>query len=162
MGIIGSVDANYVPMKCEINVLPKNSERLKMLCKSFSEVALETELTLPDEWEKFSISNNMVKGNTKQERAALALSFITDNIALPYLNKVFNEGKIVAEVAIRGFKRINTPEATQILIDKLIANEDYHVVDYARPEISELYRTTKNPTIKSMLEEVKPIWKWSK
>lgn len=79
-----------------IQVTPRDPARLKVVCKKLTEGAMNV-----NAWEA--------------SKAAFALSYVDDPLAVPYLGRVLKESFAGKEAAISGLARIGNPEAVQIL-----------------------------------------------
>ena len=113
---------NFRPKEFIIVIEQKNKDHLKTLCESWIDIALEG-ANEPTKFTEEEMNREIMKlrihfGDTKQQDAAKAISFIQDNVALPYLLRLMNtkDSRLVI-IAKYGFRRIGTLEAAQHLID---------------------------------------------
>jgi hypothetical protein len=79
-----------------IQVTPRDPKRLKSVCEELTKGAMNV-----NAWEA--------------SRAAFALSYVNDPLAVPYLGRVLKESFAGKDAAISGLARIGNPEAVQIL-----------------------------------------------
>lgn len=79
-----------------IQVTPRDPERLKSVCEELRKGAMNV-----NAWEA--------------SKAAFALSYVDDPIAVPFLGRVLRESFAGKDAAISGLARIGNPEAVQIL-----------------------------------------------
>jgi hypothetical protein len=93
----GTPIAPAPPPEIPIQVTPRDPKRLGSVCE---------ELT------KKAMMNLNSQGGV---RAASALSYVDDPIAVPYLGRVLEESFAGKEAAISGLARIGNPEAVQLL-----------------------------------------------
>lgn len=89
----------FEPLRLEI--LERNTERLRQVSESLTRQAVES------------------TDIQEAADAALALSHITDPVAVPYLEKALKEGRSVWQYAIPGLARIANREAIETLISAL-------------------------------------------
>jgi hypothetical protein len=94
---IKSPDAQEMRLRVD----PSDPERLERVCAKLEEVTLGS-----SDYE------------TRAE-AALALSYVSDPVALPHLGEVLRRGGVLRGVAIEGLVRIGTPKAVEILTSNL-------------------------------------------
>ncbi len=81
-----------------LQVLPRNPERLEKVANSLLEQA------------------GSVRDKAQAMEAALALSYMDDPVAIPYLEKLLNRDSSLAGYASAGLERIATPDAVLILL----------------------------------------------
>ncbi len=86
-----------------LDVLPENLEHLKKVSSQFVQQILQS--------------------GSYEERAeaALALGYVNDSIAVPYLQEALNSNKMIKPIVIKGLERIGDKNAVQALIT--IVNE---------------------------------------
>jgi len=82
----------------EITIGPRNVPRLQSLCDHLSK-----QIESADSYERAS-------------NAALELSYVTDPVAVPYLERVLISGKMVEKAVVEGLERIADESAIRILI----------------------------------------------
>jgi hypothetical protein len=90
-----------VAQPMSLTVEPRNPSRLEDVCRKLADTAIHT-LDYQSAYE-----------------AGLALSYIDDPIAIPYLGRVLHESKQVKGSAIPGLVRIGNPEAVKVLSQNL-------------------------------------------
>jgi hypothetical protein len=85
------------PLEMRLTILPRDAPRLTEVCGSLAETAIH--------------------GSTYVEArdAALALSYVRDPVAVPFLARTLRESKLVRSEAADGLARIATPEAVEVL-----------------------------------------------
>ncbi len=82
---------------------------------------------------------------------ALALSYVADPIAIPYLEKVL-EKRMVADIAVAGLKRLNSAESIQALIRALnIPDQDTALL--ARSALQLMQSETSDPAAQALIKE---------
>ena len=87
----------------------------------------------------------------ESSEAALALSYVADSMAIPYLEQALRN-HMVADIAVAGLKRINSSESIQALIRALrIPDQDTALL--ARSALQLLENETSDPTAHSLIEE---------
>jgi len=79
-----------------IQVTPRDPKRLKTVCEELTKGAMNV-----NAWEA--------------SKAAFALSYVNDPLAVPYLRRVLKESFAGKDAAISGLARIGNPEAVQLL-----------------------------------------------
>jgi hypothetical protein len=84
-----------------LQVRSRNSDRLREVCQALTRTAVESSAVL------------------EATEAALALSYIRDPIAVPYLETALREGRMARPYAITGLARIANKEAIEILISTM-------------------------------------------
>ena len=89
--------ASEAPSEMKLTILPRDASRLTEVCTSLAETA--------------------IRGSTYVEArdAALALSYVRDPVAVPFLARTLRESKLVRSEAADGLARIATPEAVEVL-----------------------------------------------
>ncbi|MGH9432522.1 MAG: hypothetical protein ACRD3T_13355 [Terriglobia bacterium] len=117
----------WVSGKMELTVLPRNPQRLDAVCRKLILTAL-------------SVSNYPAASE-----AALALSYVQDPVALPYLGQLLAGGNSLSPTAIRGLVRIGTPQAVSIL-ESHLATSDTLLRSLIRSAVEEI-KTGIHPTV---------------
>jgi hypothetical protein len=97
----GQVITKSASNRFTIEVLPRDPEKLKDICES-----LFTRITTSNSHEQASES-------------ATTLSFISDSVAVPYLEKMLKIDNMIERIAIKGLARVNNSEAVEALINAL-------------------------------------------
>jgi hypothetical protein len=112
-----------------LTVRPRDQQRLTEVCGSLAEKA--------------------VHGSTYIEArdAALALSFVRDPVAVPFLGRVLRESKLVRSEAADGLARIATPEAVELL-NASSNSGDSELSAIARSALAIIDRKNKEAEIK--------------
>jgi len=119
------VDFSFRQAEYKITVGPKDKERLKEICEKLTNEALN------NAGKRYYGESNRARlmwGNSKQARSAQALSYVQDEIALPYMKKFFDIEceekynncmgyKELPLIISYGCRRIDTPEAARVLIN---------------------------------------------
>lgn len=97
----GLVVAKPHSFHATLEVTPREPEKLKSVCENFL--------------------GQMVTSKSYEQAAesVLAISYVNDPIAVPYLEKAMTSGKLVELIAIEGLSRIANKEAIQSLIKAL-------------------------------------------
>ncbi|HKS27352.1 MAG TPA: HEAT repeat domain-containing protein [Pyrinomonadaceae bacterium] len=70
--------------------------------------------------------------------AALALSYVKDPVAIPFLEKALSSGKMVEPVAISGLERIDGQEAERVLAATAEAGQDEDVKELSKAALERL------------------------
>jgi len=93
--------SKIVKSNLSLEVLPRNTGRLKEFC----EVQIE----------------RLLNSTSFEESSAIAasLSYVTDEVAVPYLAQALTSNKMVESFAIEGLERIGNEEAVGLLISAL-------------------------------------------
>ena len=117
----------------DLKVLPRNQDKLQATCESLAKAAIENPV--------------FVQAND----AALALSFVNDPIAIPYLKMVLFEGKMVRNLAAIGLGRLATPSAVDILISAL-NEKDQELQDITRSILSNLQLSIQDQNLQHKIK----------
>jgi hypothetical protein len=115
------------PQKIRLTILPRDPRQLAEVCESLSQEAVQA------------------SSYVEARDAALALSFIQDPIAVPYLERVLREAKLMRVQAANGLARIATPGAIEILRASLNTG-DSELEAIARSALGTIDRKTNDPT----------------
>jgi hypothetical protein len=95
------------PQSLTLSVAPRDPKRLEEVCQGLAEAAAGSG--------KYSVLS----------QAAVALGYVEDPIAVPYLGKVLAYNNLASNLAVDGLVRIGGPKALQILKSNLdTANSD--------------------------------------
>jgi hypothetical protein len=97
-----------------------------------------------------------IEASTSYERSAeraLALSYINDPVAVPYLERALRANKLVEPIAIKGLESISTPEAVRALSSALKMNVN-HASALARSALSRMESETGDPEVKQEIHRV--------
>jgi len=94
--VSGTPIAPALATEIPVQVTPRDPKRLESVCEELRKGAMNA-----NAWEA--------------SQAALALSYVDDPIAVPFLGRVLKESFAGKEAAISGLARIGNPEAVQIL-----------------------------------------------
>jgi len=133
-----------------IEVLPKNTDRLKQICNNLTNVLLPN----------INIhATGPVLSVKEQEKITQQLAFVTDNIAIPYLKSIITTNNSdISIIAIHGFRRIGTVEAANALIE--IMNSFIDANPHYKGLISEMQKElrltrglTTNTEVMSIIDE---------
>ncbi len=103
-GPVRTASGETIPFNSEeltLTVEPRDPERLQRICQSLSDIA-----TGPTRFDTF-------------REAALALSFVRDPVAVPYLGRVLAKHKYITDFEVKGLVRIGGPEALEVLKSNL-------------------------------------------
>lgn len=111
----------------QLKILPRNPERLQAVCRKLTGTAL-TQADL-----------------SAASQAALALSYVQDSVALPYLGQLLGARSTLSPIAIRGLVRMGTPEAVRVL-DSHVATSHGLLRVQIQEAIQEM-RTGVHPTV---------------
>jgi len=95
--VSGTPTAPAPAQEIPIQVTPRDPERLKSVCEELRKGAMN------------------IKNAWEASKAAFALSYVDDPIAVPFLGRVLKESFAGKYAAISGLARIGNPEAVQIL-----------------------------------------------
>jgi hypothetical protein len=79
---------------------------------------------------------------------ALALSYVNDPVAVPYLKRILLANKLVEPIAIQGLERIATPDAVQALGSALTLDRTSAL---ARAALSRIENETADPQVKEQI-----------
>jgi hypothetical protein len=116
-----------------IRILPRDPARLKAVCEELAKTA---------------IGASDVKTATE---AALALSYVRDPIAVPFLERVLKEAKLVRYHALSGLARIANAEAVSALI-AATREGDAELRSQAVYALSEAKANVRDEAIKRQIE----------
>lgn len=111
----------------------RDPNRLQQICQTLAHVAIQSNVVL------------------EATEAALALSYIQDSIAIPFLEKVLEQGKFVQSYVIYGLGRIANAEAIAILISTARHGEQ-EVASLARFVLYELKEKTQDSILKDRIQ----------
>lgn len=109
-----------------LHILPRVQKRLNQVCQNFLHTAIES----PD-----------IEGAVE---AALALSYVNDPIAVPYLARGIEERKLIWQYAIPGLARIANGEAIEILISIMKSQDPESGASLARFHLQDIRERINN------------------
>lgn len=116
-------------------IVPRSAERLTQVCMS-----LVKRIT------------NSISYEAAAE-AALALSYIKDPIAVPYLREAVTAGRMVEPIAITGLERIGDAEAAGVLIS-ILENGGQETAALARFALSRIEQKTSDSMLKTRIKRI--------
>ncbi len=128
----GQVITNGANGRFTIQVLSRDPDKLGEVCD-----ALFNQMMTSDTYEQVSES-------------AVALSFIKDPVAVPYLERMLKTDKMVELIAIQGLARINDREAVEVLINALKLQKP-EITTSAQYALSQIEVETKDPSLKQQI-----------
>jgi hypothetical protein len=131
----GAVVAGQEPFDLTLNVDPRDETALANRCES-----LAADIIAFPSYE------------VAAERA-LALSYVNDPVAVPYLKRILLANKLVEPIAIAGLERIATPDAVQALGSALTITMN-HTSDLARAALSKIEYETADPQVKEQIRRM--------
>jgi hypothetical protein len=131
----GAVVAGEEPFDLTVNVDPRDETTLANRCGS-----LAADIIAFPSYE------------VAAERA-LALSYVNDPVAVPYLKRILLANKLVEPIAIEGLERIATPDAVQALGSALTITMN-HTSDLARAALSKIENETADPQVKEQVRRM--------
>jgi hypothetical protein len=117
-----------------LHIHPRHPKQLDQVCQNLSRIAIES-------------SDVEVAAE-----AALALSYVCDPIAVPYLEKALREGRSAWQYAIPGLARIGNAEAMGILISTMKLQDPESGAALARFVLEELKAKVQEPSLKEKIE----------
>jgi hypothetical protein len=79
---------------------------------------------------------NQSTGYKERAEAALALSYVNDPVAVPYLEKVLTPGKMVEQIIIKGLERIGDKSSVQVLINIISEKPESEIASLAKFSLS--------------------------
>lgn len=126
------IDSNFT---VDINISPRNPKKLEEVSDALAQSILET-----DNYEK--------KAN-----AALALSYVNDAVAVPYLGKVLSLDKMVKPIIMKGLSRIGNKESVQILIGFIKENPNSENALLAKSALQRIENQSSDTNIKRLISE---------
>jgi HEAT repeat protein len=96
--------------------------------------------------------NQLMTSDTYEQviESAVALSFIKDPVAVPYLERMLNTDKMVEPIAIQGLARINDRGAVDVLINALKLQKP-EITASAQYALSQIEVETKDPSVKQQI-----------
>jgi hypothetical protein len=131
----GAVVAGQQPFDLTLNVDPRDEIALANRCESLAADILE--------FPSYEVA---------AERA-LALSYVNDPVAVPYLKRILLANKLVEPIAIQGLERIATPDAVQALGSALTITMD-PTSALARAALSKIEYETADPEVKEQIRRI--------
>lgn len=117
-----------------MTVSPADKERLDKICQNLAHDAIQS-----------------YSADTASE-AALALTYVKDPIAIPWLGKILKEGVLVREQAVRGLTRIGSPEAVRTLISGL-STQDAELRLLISDALRRLKTTVLDPSLRNEIDK---------
>ena len=85
--------------------------------------------------------------------AAVALSYVNDSVAVPFLQQILESGKTVELSAIQGLRNVGNAEAVRVLIAATKLKRDGgEIAEMARSALLSLKAETSNPGIRQQIE----------
>jgi hypothetical protein len=131
----GQVITNGANGRFTIQVLSRDPDKLREVCDAFFNQIMTSDTS--DTYEQVNES-------------AVALSFIKDPVAIPYLERMLKTDRMVELIAIQGLARINDREAVEVLINALILQKP-DITASARYTLSQIEVETKDPSLKQQI-----------
>lgn len=116
-----------------LEIVARNPGRLRKICKELSYVATSAQ--------------NFIDASD----AAVALRYIQDPVAIPYLAKVLDQGRMTWRYAVEGLAAMETPDAVDVLITKL-RNANGEVLDVVKGALRDLKEVTGDERIKHRID----------
>ncbi len=83
--------------------------------------------------------------------AALALSYVRDPVAVPYLERALRSGHLVERMAVEGLEQIGNREAVQVLVSSLQTRAGDTAI-LARSALERIESNTQDPAIKKAIK----------
>ncbi len=83
--------------------------------------------------------------------AALALSYVRDPVAVPYLERVLRSGHLVERMAVEGLEQIGNREAVQVLVSSLKTRAGDTAI-LARSALERIESNTQDPAIREAIK----------
>lgn len=119
-----------------VTILPEDPQRLTKACVELRD-RIESTTSFDDEKE-----------------AALALTYVNDPIAVPYLQEVaMLRGGMLAPVVVKGLAKIDENAGTAALIS-LAGQQNNIVRAVARSALAEVLREAKDPSVRDQIKQV--------
>lgn len=122
------------PFRATIEILPPDPKHLEEVCNALSQ---------------------KVEGAASYQRAAdaaLALSFVKDPIAVPYLQRVLYAKQLVDSIAIDGLERVGNEDATRVLVDALNRTPP-DVAQVVRAALERMEKRSADPQLKKFIQK---------
>jgi hypothetical protein len=126
-------DSNFT---VDINITPRNPKKLEDVSDALAQSILETD------------------SHEKKSEAALALSYVKDAVAVPYLEKVLTSDKMVKPIIMKGLARIGNKESVQILIDVIKNNPNSEDALLARSALQRIENKSSDADTKRLIREI--------
>ncbi len=140
------------PIKTEYGEIVKTDS-------SFS-VTLDVQPRDADHLEKISalLLESIIQSNSYKERAenALALGYMNDPVAVPYLQKALTSNKMVEPIIINGLERIGNITAVQVLIDTINEKPNSEIASLARYSLYMIERKSSDLEVKEKIKHNLP------
>jgi hypothetical protein len=89
----------------------------------------------------------------KTTDAALALSYVKDPIAVPYLKRLLKPGRHTEGIAIGGLGRIATDEAIEIII-AAAQDQNQYLAEYAKSMLGQIKDSVQNPFLRERIRSI--------
>jgi hypothetical protein len=116
-----------------LHVHPRNPEQLDQKCQNLYHIAIESsDIAVASE-------------------AAIALSYVCDPIAVPYLEMVLRKGRSAWQYAIPGLARVANARAIEILISVMRAQDTESGSALARFVLAELSNQVQEPSLREKI-----------
>ncbi len=127
-----SVDSRF---SLALKIKPENAEQLKKV----SETLLK----------------NILESNSyeKSAEAALALSYIKDPIAVPYLEKLLYSNKLIEPIAISGLRRIGGENSVEVLIRVINKQPDSELARLAKTALKRIKIQSLDSKLKQKIDQ---------
>ncbi|HKV82817.1 MAG TPA: hypothetical protein VJP02_32010 [Candidatus Sulfotelmatobacter sp.] len=129
-GLVAAVNTRSVG---RIEIGPRNIAKLESVCEKLSEQIEES-----DSYEDYS-------------DAALELSYVTDPIAVPYLQKAFVTRKLIQPIVIDGLERIGDGTAARALIS-FLRGENGDTAALIRYALRRIQKETADPALRQEIQ----------
>jgi hypothetical protein len=126
--------STVVRSRLSLEVTPRNAERLKEVCDVFIKQVLN--------------STSFEEAST----AAIFLSYVTDEVAVPYLAQALTLNKMVETFAIDGLERIGNEEAVSLLISTLNMR-DALAPPLAKQSLQKIESESTDPILKERIRQ---------
>ncbi|MGQ0835703.1 MAG: HEAT repeat domain-containing protein [Gammaproteobacteria bacterium] len=139
----GSALVAVRPFKVKLTILPRDERELAQRA-----AALASTIEIAQSTEEY-------------RQAALALSYINDSIAVPFLARALRSGKFVEAEAAEGLERIGNTDAAQVLISAFEEGKAAHGdlesrralrANLAEQALQRLLRKTSDEKVRDMIE----------
>ena len=119
-----------------VNIGKRNPEKLTALC------------------EKYLNSASQSQDVSVVGFSSLALSYVNDPLAVPFLIKLFENNKVARQNVLAGLSRIKNAEAVRFLID-VQKREISDTSELARDALTSIYEESKSEEVKELIEKNK-------
>jgi len=112
----------------------------------------------PEQLKKVSelLIQRIIESTSYEEAAdaALALSYINDPVAIPYLQRALTSNQMVEPIIIKGLERIKDKSSVQVLINIINEKPNSETAALAKTALKKIESQSSDPKVKQMIKAV--------